>query len=278
MTIRPLTSLGTKALPKGAALKVCVVSLIGAARNGGIGTATDAMVRHIARDGHDVTLLYSMVEYGVPVNVAQAGNPSGGLRDWKGWTDDLARDGVRLEKLDHQGSHSAWLEKSWRVKEFIGSRDFDVVYFDEWQGTGYYAQLAKRAGLLPFARQVQCVFTHASKQWVCETNDEYLRQVSDVTVLGMERRSVEMADVVLSPSRYLLEEYARYGWALPESSFHHPLPLLKAPVPADPRRRPVDEIVFFGRLETRKGLWLFCDALDRLGDRLRGKTVPSWGR
>ena len=40
----------------------------------------------------------------------------------------------------------------------------------------------------------------------------------------------------------------------------------------------IDELVFFGRLETRKGLWLFCEALDRLSDRLRGKTVTFLGK
>jgi hypothetical protein len=40
----------------------------------------------------------------------------------------------------------------------------------------------------------------------------------------------------------------------------------------------VGELVFFGRLETRKGLWLFCEALDRMGDALRGRTVTFLGR
>ena len=277
MTIRPLSSLGASALPQGSALRICVVSLIGAVGNGGIGTATDAIVRHFARDGHAVTLLYTLVEKGRPVNVAMSGSTADHLRGWQDWRADLAADGVTLEMLDHQGSHNDWLAKSWCVKEFIARHDFDVVCFDEWQGTGYYSLLAKRAGLAPFAAQRHVVFTHASKQWVCKTNDEYLRQLSDVTVLGMERRSVEMADMVISPSRYLLEEYGRFGWSLPPDSFHHPLPLLTKAVTVDGQRKPVDELVFFGRLEPRKGLWLFCDALDRLGHEMAGKTVTFMG-
>jgi hypothetical protein len=35
----------------------------------------------------------------------------------------------------------------------------------------------------------------------------------------------------------------------------------------EPRNRPVDELVFFGRLEPRKGLWTFCDAVSSLMER-----------
>lgn len=199
------------------------------------------------------------------------------LKSWQDWQTDLAADGVTLEMLDHWGNHNDWLEKSWTVKEYIGRQEFDVVCFDEWHGLGYYSLLAKRAGLAPFAAQRHVVFTHASKQWVCKTNDEYLRQLSDVTVLGMERRSVEMADIVISPSRYLLEEYSRFGWTLPPDSYYHPLPLLTEAVAVDGLRKQVDEIVFFGRLEPRKGLWLFCEALDRLGHEMAGKTVTFMG-
>jgi glycosyltransferase involved in cell wall biosynthesis len=90
-----------------------------------------------------------------------------------------------------------------------------------------------------------------------------------VIVDFMERRSVELADVVVSPSRYMLEWMERDGWHLPKSSYvaqnllelPHLASRAAGGVARDARVR---ELVFFGRLDRRKGLVFFCDVLDRL--------------
>src|SRR4029079_647142 len=85
--------------------------------------------------------------------------------------------------------------------------------------------------------------------------------------------------VVIGPSRYLLCEYERYGWRLSGQTFHQHFPIVD-----EPRRScgdeaiRIDELAFFGRLETRKGLWLFCEALDRISDQLRDKSVTFLGK
>jgi hypothetical protein len=43
--------------------------------------------------------------------------------------------------------------------------------------------------------------------------------------------------------------------------------------PASPRKNEVREIVFFGRLEARKGLKVFCDAIDEL---CSGPSTPKF--
>jgi glycosyltransferase involved in cell wall biosynthesis len=66
------------------------------------------------------------------------------------------------------------------------------------------------------------------------------------------------------------------GWELPQRTYVAPyvLPqglLSEKPAPR-PGRNEIREIVFFGRLEIRKGLKLFCDALDELcADRANRK-------
>ena len=42
--------------------------------------------------------------------------------------------------------------------------------------------------------------------------------------------------------------------------------------------RKFNEIVFFGRLESRKGLWLFCGALDRIKYQFEDVTVTFLGK
>lgn len=260
-------------------LKVCVVSseFLGPVRNGGIATATSALIKLLAADGHRVTLLYTLVENGKPANAAEH-DGSGRKKSWQHWVDELARQKITLAHIPHDGAYGAYLHKSWLVKEYLSKHDFDLVYFDDWHGLAYYSVLAKRAGLAPFSGQLHCVITHASKEWVCSVNEQHIGSIADLEVCGLERRSVELADVVIGPSRYLLGEYKRYGWSLPRHTFHQPLPIVHDPIKPSHKTIRIDELVFFGRLETRKGLWLFCEALDRLSDRLRNKTVTFLGK
>jgi len=255
-----------------APMNVCVVSseFGGPVKNGGIGTATTGLIKQLVADGHKVTLLYTLVEYGQPFT---------GDKPWKHWVDSLKAEGVTLAFIPHHADYRAWREKSWRVKEFVGQNEFDLVYFNDHQGNGYYSLLGKRTGLAPFSEQLHCVITHGSMEWVFDINDQYAGGVRDLEMMGLERRSVEMADVVIGPSVYLLNKYESYGWRLPERTYSIPYPLFReVAVPSDVGSRRIDEVVFFGRLETRKGLWLFCEALDRLSERLAGKTVTFLGK
>ncbi len=252
-------------------LKVCVVTseILGPVKNGGIGTATSALIDNLAGNGHQVSILYTLV---------QSGEPECAERHWGHWVERLAARKITLTYLQHQGSYRDWLRKSWLVKQHLAEHDYDVVYFNEHHGSGYYTLAAKRAGLAPFKDRVHCVITHGSIEWVFNTNDQRLSKAADLEMIGVERRSVEWADVVIGPSQYLLREYQSYGWTLPIHTYRQPyaFPMgVKRPIR---ERLPVEELVFFGRLETRKGLWLFCEALDRMGDALRGRTVTFMGR
>ena len=256
----------------GRSLSVCIVTseILGPIKNGGIATATSALLDQLVADGAAVTVLSTMVEQGKPTVTE---------RSWDYWVSNMATRGVRLTHIPHFGVYRDWRQKSWLVMQFLKGGTFDIVYFNDHHGSGYYSFAASRAGLAPFSEQLLCLVTHGSMEWVYETNDEYIRRAADIEMMAMERRSVEWADVVLAPSRYLAGKYEEYGWTLPERTYHQPYAILRAAVPQpSPERKPVDELVYFGRLETRKGLWVFCDALDRLGDRLKGKTVTFMGR
>ena len=252
-------------------LKVCVVTseILGPVKNGGIGTATSALIDNLASNGHQVTILYTLV---------QSGEPECAERHWGHWVEALAARKITLTHIPHQGSYRDWLRKSWLVKQYLAEKDFDVVYFNEHHGSGYYALAAKRAGLAPFKDRVHCVITHGSIEWVFNTNDQRLNKATDLEMIGVERRSVEWADVVIGPSQYLLREYQSYGWSLPSHTYRQPYAFPISIKRSARERRPVEELVFFGRLETRKGLWLFCEALDRMGEALRGRTVTFMGR
>jgi glycosyltransferase involved in cell wall biosynthesis len=272
--VRPLPKLSdelAQAQHAGRPLKICVVTseILGPVRNGGIGTATSRIVEHLSDDGHQVTVLFTSVEHGLPACDE---------KDWPYWVAALAHRNVELAHIAHEGDYRMWRRKSWLVKDFLAERDFDVVCFNEHHGSGYYALAAKRAGLLSFSRQIHCVFTHGSIEWVMNANEQYITRSSDLEMIGLERRSVEWADVVISPSEYLLREYLSFGWRLPDQTFVQPYPFPVVGVGPSSSLVDVSELVFFGRLESRKGVWLFCEALDHLAERLRGHVVTFMGR
>ena len=124
------------------------------------------------------------------------------------------------------------------------------------------------------------VVTHSATQWICELNQMPVTTLADIRLLEIERRSIELADYVVSPSAYILRKYQSYGWSLPANTVVRPniLPFSAERAVPPSRLAAVDEIVFFGRLERRKGLWLFCAALDRLKYGLGGKKVTFLGK
>jgi glycosyltransferase involved in cell wall biosynthesis len=254
-----------------APMDVCLVTseIVGPAGSGGIGTASTALARQLVAEGHRVTVLFTQVWNSQPYS---------GTSSWSNWVEQYRKLGVMLHHIPHQGDYADWQAKSWLVMEFLRTNSFDLVYFNEHHASGYYAICAKRARMAPFVHQTHCVITHGSMEWVLRHNDQYMRRASDLIMIGMERRCVEWADVVLSPSEYLLQEYARYGWRIPEKAYVHPYPLIRQSIPVSEQSFPVDELVFLGRLETRKGLWLFCDAVEQIAESLRGKTVTFMGR
>ena len=242
--------------------RVCIATyeIAGPCKNGGIGTAYFSLASALAEAGQEVTVLYLGRNY--------YGEPSDG--EWRSYYRNHDIQFVTLPSLPMNLGASDNAKVSYETYQWLRTRDFDVVHFPELPGHGYYSELAKHQGL-DFHHTTICVGTHSPSTWVKILNREFLSSPYDLEIDFMERQSVALADVLVSPSRYLITWLQSNGWQLPEKSYVQQYILSpelwaglgedKESVVAD---RPVREIVFFGRLEERKGLRLFCDALDRL--------------
>ena len=116
------TGISTVAQP----MRVCVVSsgFTGPAGNGGIATGTSALAKQLVFDGHNVSLLYTYVDYGKPIAGVEHGKPFEGNRPWQHWIDELAADGICLEHVRHDGRYHNWRVISWLVKDFLGQTIF----------------------------------------------------------------------------------------------------------------------------------------------------------
>ena len=255
--------------------RICLVTaeFHGLFKNGGIGTANTGLALTLAQAGHDVTVAY--VDAGLVDYHERLAAAADTIAAW-------ARRGIRLEFVPRnpalRAGHEDHVAASFAVLQYLQGRGFDIVFFNECGGQGYYPLLAKKAGLFADAPRM-VVVTHGANAWVLELNQQLYWSLHPVSVDFLERRSVELADDVVSPSRYLVGWMREKGWRLPRSTrvIQNALPV-EAAAAAPPA--PVAEIVFFGRLEARKGVDLFLSAYTKLCERrdMSGLKVTFLGK
>ena len=239
--------------------RVCIASFdfVGPVRNGGVGTAFTSLGEALAAAGHEVTLLYVSGQF----------CENGTLDQWVAYYKKKNITFVPMPVTCKTPMDAPWhIVQSYQTYLWLLEREFDVVHFSEWKGPGYFTLLAKHQGLA-FPRTLLCVHTHGPTLWHKLSNSELVSDVVDVENDFVERASVKLANVVASPSHYLLDWMKEQGWELPGpcyvQQYVRPATARK-PLPGSAALQRIDELVFFGRLEHRKGLALFCDALDRL--------------
>jgi glycosyltransferase involved in cell wall biosynthesis len=253
--------------------RVCIASyeLLGPSRNGGIGTGYSALAGALAEAGHHVTLLYLFA------NSCEAGT----LSEWQAYYRSRSIQFCPLPASEHpiQGSQS--MSISFDAYQWLRTRDFDVIHFPELLGHGYYSVLAKHQGLA-FHNTVLCVGTHSPISWIREINCELPMSADEPEIDFMERESVALADVVVSPSQYLLGWMHTNGWRLPRATYVQQYVLSPELLNAWKDHteisvlQRVTGLTFFGRLEERKGLGLFCDALDLLAGMNTSRFTVSF--
>jgi glycosyltransferase involved in cell wall biosynthesis len=259
-------------------LRICLVSgeFLGPYRTGGIGTAYTKLGEVLNEAGHDVTFLYTNGRFTVTEPIEH-------------WIDFYRRLGIRLVPLPeisvNISSLSSNLATGYRVYQWLREHDgFDVVHFPDYQGLGIHAGLARHQGLA-FRGTTTVVGLHGCSRWARRANQQYSLSDSDLENDSIERHSAELADVVWSPSQYMMDWVAQQGWDLPRRRHVQPLvvPLPQGRSPRHRVTRPIRELVFFGRQEVRKGLFIFLDAIDRLAevsatDQLDGLVVTILGK
>lgn len=262
-------------------LRVCIVTpdLLGPVKNGGIGTACTYLAENLARYGHKVHILLTQGGYNYK-------------KDSTKWIERYTKQNIEVTQVfkweDENCEQKPYfpeshpLNTSYTVYSWLQKQSgFDCILFMEWLGNGYYALEAKKCGLF-FEKTALGVITHSPSLWHNLTNATASRHPLESIIWHIERRSVELADFVISPSAYMLDWCKAHDFNLPSKIFVQPNILelkedFKSVSEAD-----IDEIVFFGRLEWRKGLAQFCSALDilakqkRLPPKVTFMGKPSW--
>jgi hypothetical protein len=255
-------------LPKASPpVRICLVTsaLSGPTLNGGIGTAFYSMARHLAGEASafQVTVLY-------------AAHPYYGAGNEQQWVATFARFGIDFRVLSREADEQQYfghkfVVRAFRTFEYLMSRqdDFDIISYHDYMALGYYIALAKHQGLA-FANVHLSVQCHSTVRWADMLNYRPPRDHNTLGYYYMEQKSIEYADSRVSPSRYYLEwmrdeggyDLGTHGRNFVVQNLLYPFDPQR--VPAAGAARKTTALVFFGRLEVRKGLLVFLDALDAL--------------
>ncbi len=232
-------------------------------RNGGIGTAVGNLCHALRTKGHRLTVYYTGRPGARLLPFAAAMRRLGmGFRPVIAPLAHVLRDPVRRSRA--------------AAAALAGTRH-DCYLFHDFMADGWAFLGERRRGGAPCG-----MVTHGSAQWVDEGNGQLASDGPRARLYAMERQCCEQADFLVSPSAYLLGWMRERGWRLSGQS--HVIPNFTAPLGAETPRRPEEtapprELVFFGRLEERKGLRVFCEALRLLPQELlAGREVTFLGR
>ena len=250
---------------QGKAKRICIATpdILGPVKNGGIGTAYYHMARLLVGWGHEVVIAY------VNGNASNAELMEESRAFYAGFD-------VAFEPIVPRPANKTTLGRvsapTWALYDWLRARErpFDIVQVSDWHGLGYGPLLAKLLGLA-FGATHFVVKCSSPTLWAIEGNRQLLSEEQELGWVFMERRSVELADTVICGSAHLLEWMDAAGYAMPPRAFVWPNPF-PAPDPSSTAAAEraardgaaLEEVVFFGRLEPRKGLILFVDAIERL--------------
>jgi glycosyltransferase involved in cell wall biosynthesis/predicted O-methyltransferase YrrM len=246
--------------------------------NGGVGTACYWEARALAEAGFEVTVLYTgTTDRETPEHWERTYRHVRAftyvdLGAWAAASGDAA--------IVHRAQHPcAEARTSELVLRFLRSRRFDLLLFQEFLGHGARTLQARRSGDA-LAEVPTAVTLHSCRQWIYQGMQRVQVSADDVAVDFLERESARLADFLIAPSRHMAA-WAAEEWRLPAPATVIPYCYETGHASAGrvTHAGPFEHLVFFGRLETRKGLQFLCRALAG-SDAARGpvKKVTFLGK
>jgi O-antigen biosynthesis protein len=245
---------------------ICIVTpdVVGPVKNGGIGTACYHFARILAQDGHPVTVLFTCDL-----------SPCRGAH----WRNTYARMGIGFVPLEdtppitHEVIGSNWfMDRSWRVYEYLARKNHSVIHFQDWHANGFWSIKAKRLGLA-FDQTTLTVMTHSPTKWQDDGMQLFGPEpIETAKLVWAETYAIEHCDVLLSPTSYMIEWLSQQGVRMPEAVFVTPNAYTERTGGTSSPNVDNDHLIFFGRLETRKGIHVLAEALRQL--QRDGQPLP----
>lgn len=183
--------------------------------------------------------------------------------------------------IDHESFRALFFTQA-----FVNTYRNSLIYaeFPEYLGVGYRTIQGKESKVL----KDNCVIgvtLHSCHEWLDEANQKYVPDSPSyfLRICHYEQYCFENADLSFFPSHFLIDKIKSYGW-LVEQSIHLPyfIPIINSNYVSvvqtknnQKNKKIVNvekvSLIFFGRLEERKGFLTFIKALEYLSDQSKKK-------
>lgn len=249
-------------------IRICLVTsaFAGPTPHGGVGVAFHALAMHLAE------ATSSSGEQLFSVSVLYAAHPWYGRGDKNKWVAFYAMRKIQfipLEAAAEKFYGPKLVVRSYNAMETLRQSEasFDIISFHDHMGLGYFTLLMKRQQLA-FTNTVILLQGHGTLRWSDHHNFRPPKDHNTLAYYYMEQKAMEWADVRAIPSHYY------FSWLQgPESRFNLSLGVniylqnLIYPLPSDKQQLvafKAEHFAFFSRLEVRKGLLVFLEALAQM--------------
>lgn len=227
---------------------------------GGVGAATTNLAIALARMGHDVDIVYTKEKLPQPLDAEWAGR--------------YEEEGVTIRRTPAVDIpvEPHYFGRMLAVETALRADPPDLVIAHEYAAPAYVALRLRQLGLA-FEDTLFVVYCHGTGRWLKQVTGN-ARVPPEMLAHGrLEQAGVELADIVVSPSAYMVEWMSDQGWRLSEVRV---IPLVtrataigeRPPAGVLDRDRRVERLVFFGRLQKVKGVEAFLAGLNALAPGL----------
>jgi glycosyltransferase involved in cell wall biosynthesis len=232
-------------------------------RAGGVGAFTTRWANLLRANGDQVTIVMTRTDW-EPMSV----DPQ--------WRARYQAAGIALVELQSPPPlPTRWPEvATMRVAELAAPvlEGFDIVYLQDWGNPGFHLLRERRYRTDP--GPVCVTVLHGPSEWELSSNHKYPQLPGDLHLAYQERYAARHSDLVVSPSRFMADHLTQLGWQFPGAVEVLGLPM---PEPEADTRAPaaaqLSSIVYFARIEQRKGIRTFVEALRLLAGQLPARPA-----
>lgn len=253
-----------KATLSGRSVIIITPDAVGPIKNGGVGTACFELGRYLAAKGLHVTTLFLG-----SLSVNECARVRARYLDLQ--MGFLCFDDIKsAAKETYNDCQRVWPPsysylKSMVVRDYLNTNFYDFVFFQDYQGHGLATFLSDLAGQMPTGMNL-ILYVHSHKEWINRGNGSYVKDLNEFVNSQYEQQAIKLSPNVIAPSNHM-REFIEDLREKNSDTVVIPYIFKETPVSFATYEGVFDkecDLVFFGRLEPRKGLLIFLRAVKSL--------------
>ena len=162
--------------------------------------------------------------------------------------------------------------------QFLRSRSDRYIIFQDWHANGFWSARAKRMGFALQHAKLGLI-VHSPTEWQQAGMQTFgPSPIDDADLAWAERQAISEVDCLISPSQHMINWLQEHRYKLPDEIVLCPITFEDAPADEKVPAPDLEHLIFFGRLETRKGLHLLAGALRSMHTKDLPKRLSLLGK